>query len=100
MRGNRVELGEIERRLQQHEGVASAVVTLDEQAGAEPVLSAFLVRKDGAAGESTTAAGLRSFCADSLPSYMLPQSIHFVDEIPLTGNGKADRRALLAGIPR
>ncbi|MEW2080998.1 AMP-binding protein [Streptomyces sp. NPDC005283] len=100
VRGNRVELGEIERRLQQHEGVASAVVTLDEQAGAEPVLSAFLVRKDGAAGESATAAGLRSFCADSLPSYMLPQSIHFVDEIPLTGNGKADRRALLAGIPR
>ncbi|MFG3350139.1 AMP-binding protein [Streptomyces sp. NPDC048018] len=100
VRGNRVELGEIERRLQQHEGVASAVVVLDERGGAEPVLSAFLVREDGAAGRGATAATVRAFCAAALPSYMLPQSVHFVGDIPLTSNGKADRRALLAGVTR
>lgn len=100
VRGNRVELGEIERRTLQHEGIASAVVALDEGAGAEPVLSVFAVRGPGAAGEGVTAAELRAFCGETLPSYMLPQSVHFVDDIPLTSNGKADRRALLAGIRR
>ncbi|MEV6055621.1 AMP-binding protein [Streptomyces sp. NPDC052107] len=98
VRGNRVELGEIERRMQRHDGVASAVVALDRDSGPEPVLTAFLVRRHGAASESATAAAVRAFCAETLPAYMLPHQIHFVDDIPLTTNGKADRRALLARV--
>jgi amino acid adenylation domain-containing protein len=96
VRGNRVELGEIERRLQAHPGVASAAVTIVTPEEGDPVLTAFVVLADG--DDQPAPMALRRFCGATLPSYMLPQGIHVVPEIPLTGNGKADHRALLAGL--
>ncbi|WP_197363333.1 thioester reductase domain-containing protein, partial [Streptomyces clavuligerus] len=48
----------------------------------------------GAAGRSALARGLRSFLADRLPPFMVPATIHVVDELPHNSNGKVDRRQL------
>ncbi|MFD0426721.1 AMP-binding protein [Streptomyces parvus] len=95
IRGNRVELGEVERRAAEFAGVAAASAVLMPRSGADPVLAVFVVltpeaRKDGTFDEM----GLCAFCMGDLPGYMAPQEIHVVDELPVTPNGKIDRPAL------
>ncbi|WP_063754198.1 non-ribosomal peptide synthetase [Streptomyces sp. NRRL WC-3725] len=93
IRGFRVEPAEIEARLTAHPGVAEAVVSLYEDAGRKR-LAAHLVPAGGAA--LPPAAELRAHLAAGLPDYMLPAAFVTVPELPLTANGKVDRRRLPA----
>ncbi|PWC90784.1 hypothetical protein TSH100_01765 [Azospirillum sp. TSH100] len=96
IRGFRIELGEIERQLLTHPALHSAVVLPDgDEAGngaSGDSLTAYLVTKPGA--ELSREAIFRHL-SDKLPDYMVPSRFLCVDHIPLTGNGKIDRRLLL-----
>ncbi|NIL16888.1 non-ribosomal peptide synthetase [Pseudomonas sp. AN3A02] len=90
IRGFRIELGEIETRLLEHESVREAVVlALDSPSGKQ--LVAYLVSNEehGALRES-----LKAHLKAQLPDYMVPAHLIVLDSMPLTANGKLDRRAL------
>ncbi|MGW2386967.1 amino acid adenylation domain-containing protein [Streptomyces sp. NPDC001658] len=91
IRGFRIELGEIESVLGRHPQVAQAVVTQAEPRPGDKRLVAHFVADDGAA---PTPAALRAHLAAELPDYMVPSAFVALDALPLTGNGKVDRRAL------
>ena len=93
IRGFRIEPAEIEARLTAHPDVAEAVVSLYQDAGRKR-LAAHLVPADGRAAPSASA--LRAHLAADLPDYMLPAAFVTVPRLPLTGNGKVDRRRLPA----
>ncbi|WEO93119.1 non-ribosomal peptide synthase/polyketide synthase [Streptomyces sp. FXJ1.172] len=93
IRGFRVEPAEIEARLTGHPAVAEAVVSLYQDGGRKR-LAAHLVPAGGAT--VPPAAELRAHLAAGLPDYMLPAAFVAVPELPLTGNGKVDRRRLPA----
>ena len=93
IRGFRIEPAEIEAGLTALPEVAEAVVSLYE-AGGRKRLAAHLVLADGAAAPSATE--LRARLAADLPDYMLPAAFVTVAELPLTVNGKVDRRRLPA----
>jgi len=91
IRGFRVETGEIREALRAQDGVATAVVlTQDDPAGAA-ALVAYVVPEDGG---TLDVDELRAALATRLPDYMVPRSITTLDALPLTVNGKLDRRAL------
>jgi len=93
VRGNRVELEEVERALGAHPGVAQAAVTVT---GSGDELLAVVVRRRGAE-VPLTAAELRQWCAATLPPYMVPGLLHLTDRpLPTTPNGKVDRPRLPA----
>jgi amino acid adenylation domain-containing protein len=91
--GNRVELEDVELALTRHADVAEAcvVATSDDE---RTVLRAFVVGRSERPAEEL-AGSLRAHLSALLPSYMRPKHIHVVDRIPLTANGKSDRRALV-----
>lgn len=92
LRGYRIELGEIEHCLQRHPSVESAVVVarMDDSAG-EARLVAYCTPVPE---EQPRVTELREHLGALLPAYMLPSSIVVLDQLPLTENGKIDRRAL------
>jgi len=91
IRGYRVELGEIEHALLEHPHVQAAVVLAgDDLRGAR--LIAHIVT----AGRQANANELRDFLKTRVPAYMLPSGFIFLESMPLTANGKVDRRALRA----
>ena len=93
VRGYRVELGEIEAALAGHPGLRDAVVVAREGgAPGEKRLNAYVVA--AVAQEAPDAAALRAYLRERLPEYMVPAGILFLDALPLTANGKVDRRAL------
>jgi amino acid adenylation domain-containing protein len=95
IRGNRVELEEVERRLAAYPGASRVCAALDER-GSEPRLVAFVVAEP--AGETTLdVPALMAFGRRHLPDYMIPSHVHVVDDVPLTANGKVDRERLVAG---
>ncbi|HSV65774.1 MAG TPA: phosphopantetheine-binding protein, partial [Mycobacteriales bacterium] len=87
--GHRIELGEIETVLARHPRVGEAVVI-----AATDRLVAYVVPANGEA--PPTPGELRAFVARSLPEYMVPSAFVLLDEMPLSPNGKLDRRALPA----
>ncbi|GJL62118.1 MAG: hypothetical protein NPIRA04_07720 [Nitrospirales bacterium] len=93
IRGFRIELGEIESILGKHPAVRNVVVIACEESSKEQRLVAYLVSRTGAI---PSVADLRSFLNVTLPQYMVPSAFVWVDEIPLTPNGKIDRSRLLA----
>ncbi|MFH8569992.1 AMP-binding protein [Streptomyces sp. NPDC017993] len=90
--GNRVELGEVERRLAEFPGAAAAAALPLAQPGGGLQLTAFVVLARH--HELRDVGDLREFCAETLPAYMVPQEIHLLDGLPTTSNGKVDRAAL------
>jgi amino acid adenylation domain-containing protein len=90
VRGYRIELGEIEALLNRHEQVREAVVVVKEGEG-EKRLVGYLASETG---EAISADELRSHLRQSLPDYMIPSVFVQMDKLPLTANGKIDRRAL------
>jgi amino acid adenylation domain-containing protein len=91
IRGFRIELGEVEAALAAHPGVQEAVVlALDD--GDTKRLAAFVVKASGA--EAPSSEALAAFVAERLPEAMVPASITLLDALPLSSNGKIDRRAL------
>ncbi|MFH8348636.1 amino acid adenylation domain-containing protein [Streptomyces sp. NPDC018045] len=97
MRGFRIELGEIETVLDSHPAVAQATVNLREITPGDERLVAHLVPVSKEAFDSTA---LRRHLRDRLPAYMVPSAIVALDTMPLTPNGKVDRKALPAPDPR
>ncbi|HEX7317777.1 MAG TPA: amino acid adenylation domain-containing protein [Pyrinomonadaceae bacterium] len=92
VRGYRIELGEIEAALRRHEQVRDAVVVVSESHAGEKVLAAYVVVKTERAPWGV--AELREWTKERLPAYMVPQAFLLLDALPLTANGKLDRRAL------
>ena len=90
IRGFRIELGEIESALSEHPGVREAVV-LAKGARTAPRLVAYTTP---VAGLSPSAAELRGHLAARLPDYMIPAAFVALETLPLTAQGKVDRRAL------
>ena len=93
IRGFRIELGEIESVLRQHPAISETVVVAREDAPGDKRVVAYFVPASGAA---PAAAELRSFVKEKLPEYMLPSLFVMLKSMPLTPNGKVDRRALPA----
>lgn len=91
IRGQRVELGEIECALSRHPSVREAVVTFDRDSDKQGRLIAYVT---AAPNHKPSAGELRQFLKQSLPEYMVPASFVVLEALPLTPNGKVDRRAL------
>ncbi|RUT26160.1 non-ribosomal peptide synthetase, partial [Asaia sp. W19] len=91
IRGFRVEPGEIETRLQEQPGLRAAAVILREDRKDDPRLVAYVVPEPGHVPDS---AALRNTLAHDLPDYMVPSAIVALEALPLTTNGKLDRKAL------
>jgi len=88
IRGFRIELGEIESRLREIDGVKeAAVVALDDGTG--KYLSAYLVT-----GKALDTAEVKQILSEQMPEYMVPPYITYLDEMPVTKNGKLDKKRL------
>jgi amino acid adenylation domain-containing protein len=91
VRGFRIELGEIESVLSRHPSVKETIVLAREDTPGEKQVVAYVV----AAHESTpTASELREFLQHKLPDYMVPSAFVRLESLPLSPNGKVDRKAL------
>ena len=89
VRGLRIELGEIETALRQQPGVHQATVTVREDVPGDQRIVAYL------AGPADVGA-VRAALAERLPDYMVPGAFVVMDALPVSANGKLDRRALPA----
>ncbi|HYF82321.1 MAG TPA: amino acid adenylation domain-containing protein [Clostridia bacterium] len=89
IRGFRIELGEIENRLLTYEGVKEAVVVAKGDESGNKYLSAYLVSE-----KEHTVAKLREHLNKELPTYMIPAYFIQLDKMPMTPNGKVDRKTL------
>ncbi|PTX61366.1 surfactin family lipopeptide synthetase A [Kordia periserrulae] len=88
IKGFRIELGEIEYHLHQHENIKEATVIVNDSE-AEKTLEAYIV-----GNTELNVKDIRGFLANKLPEYMIPQYYHQLEVLPLTNNGKVDRKAL------
>jgi amino acid adenylation domain-containing protein len=91
IRGFRVDPKEIEGALRQDDAVLDAVAVCQQTAGHDPRLVAFVVHR---AGRHASAGTLLRDLRAKLPEHAVPEAMVFLDKIPLTDNGKVDRRAL------
>ena len=89
VRGLRIELGEIEAVLSSHPEITESVVLVQQDKQGEKRLVAYVVCENKPANSA-----LRSYLRERLPEYMVPQAFVSLPALPLTANGKVDRRAL------
>ena len=94
IRGQRVELGEIEEAIDSLEGVQSSVVLLNEDR-----LVANLITSDINNQDSNRISAWKAILKEQLPKHMIPQIFNLVKEFPQTLNGKIDRKALSKLLP-
>nr|ABI26078.1 OciB [Planktothrix agardhii NIVA-CYA 116] len=100
IRGFRIELGEIETILSQHSAVKTAIVIAREDETEQKRLVAYIVPQEGISNRQEqgllAVTELRQFLKAQLPEYMVPSAFVILESLPLTSNGKVDRRALPA----
>ncbi|MGH3906295.1 MAG: amino acid adenylation domain-containing protein, partial [Pseudonocardiaceae bacterium] len=94
IRGFRIELGEIESALRRHAAIAETVVVASHEDSGQKRLVAYVV--PASASMALNINDLREFLVHTLPDYMMPSAFVMLDELPLSPNGKVDRRALPA----
>ena len=90
VRGFRIELGEIESAVMQYPGVVECVVTAHQDENGDKHLAAYVASSNA----SLDTDGLRNSLKERLPDYMLPAALIPIKALPLTENGKVDRRSL------
>ena len=88
--GQRIELGEVEGALRAHPGVLAAAAGTYTGSDGDPHLAAWIVPRDPAPGDDELRRHLRNY----LPQWLIPDRFVQMDALPVTGNGKIDRRAL------
>ncbi|MFE6051426.1 non-ribosomal peptide synthase/polyketide synthase [Kitasatospora sp. NPDC056446] len=93
IRGFRIELGEVEAALAAHPAVQQSAVTVREDTPGDQRLVGYVVPRPGQAPEP---AELRRHTGERVPEYMVPSAVVVLDALPLTSNGKLDRKALPA----
>ncbi len=91
--GQRIELGEIEAALAKHPDISTAVVMAIGPAQKARRLAGFVVPQEG---KTVVSDDLRNYLMDKVPDYMVPTAFVSLDRLPLTANGKVDRKALSA----
>ncbi|WP_346940202.1 amino acid adenylation domain-containing protein [uncultured Clostridium sp.] len=89
IRGFRIELGEIESRLLEHEYIKETAVVIKENEEKEKYICAYIVSE-----EEISNLNLKGYLRGTLPEYMIPPYFIKIDKIPLTTNGKIDKKAL------
>jgi len=92
IRGFRIELGEIENQLLAHPAIKETIVTASADETGDKYLCAYIVLNEKK--EKLAPPGLREYLSARLPDYMIPSYFVSIDKIPLTPNGKIDRKAL------
>ncbi|MBK7539343.1 MAG: amino acid adenylation domain-containing protein [Myxococcales bacterium] len=91
IRGHRIELGEVEAALRGGPGVKEAVCAVRGERGGH--LVAYVMR-DGSGGEAEAITAILAHVAARVPEYMVPSRVMFIESLPLSSNGKVDRRRL------
>ncbi|WPS88761.1 amino acid adenylation domain-containing protein [Brevibacillus halotolerans] len=89
IRGYRIELGEIETKLLEHPSISEALVVARNDEEGYTYLCAYMV-----ATGAWSVSSLREHLIETLPEYMIPAYMMEVEKMPLTANGKVDKRAL------
>ena len=96
LRGFRIELGEIEAVLGQHAAVREAAVVVSEQRSQKCLVAHIVPRPQHLQVPAALSAELRDYMQQKLPDYMVPAAFVLREALPLTVNGKIDRRLLAA----
>jgi amino acid adenylation domain-containing protein/thioester reductase-like protein len=94
VRGFRIETGEVEAALSEHPAVRQAVVVAWRERSSDAALVAYVVPTQGS--NEADFSQLRDFLRQKLPEYMLPSIFVTLESMPLTPNGKVDRKSLPA----
>ncbi|HVR99977.1 MAG TPA: non-ribosomal peptide synthase/polyketide synthase [Thermoanaerobaculia bacterium] len=95
VRGYRIEPGEVEVALLRHRAIRQAAIVVQEGRGGERRLVACLAAE---AAQPPSVSSLREFLQGFLPDHMVPSAFVFLETLPLTANGKVDRRRLLESL--
>jgi amino acid adenylation domain-containing protein len=94
VQGYRIELGEIEAILEKHPEVKAAVVTAVGEQQSKRLVAYVVPYQE----QVLTSEQLHNYLQEHLPEYMMPSTFTFIEALPLTSNGKVDRRLLLASV--
>ena len=100
LHGYRIELEDIENNLMKLDGVEKATVIPIEKDGRIASLTACIIPDKMPENAFKGGQAIRAEAKAFLPEYMIPKKILFFEELPMTGNGKTDRRALLASLQK
>lgn len=94
LHGYRIELEDIENNIRRLPSIEHAVVLPNTRNGKVTSLTAYVVERTQPEDERAEAAKLKEELAAFLPDYMVPKKFVFLDQMPMTSNGKADRKKL------